>query len=53
MLRQTDNFKKEIKIKGLMYFHSDCKPIDEIDFNEDDSQFSFDFKDECEGMCGN
>tara|TARA_R110000782_G_scaffold82901_1_gene162861 strand:- start:71 stop:889 length:819 start_codon:yes stop_codon:yes gene_type:complete len=53
MLRQTDNFKKEIKIKGLMYFHSDCKPIDEIDFNEDDGQFSFDFKDECEGMCGN
>ena len=49
-IRNTD--MKHNKKKGLMYLHSDCIPINQIDFNEDDGQFAFDFKDECEGMCG-
>ena len=41
------------KLKSKLFLHNSCKPIDEIDFNEDDGQFAFDFLDECEGMCGN
>ena len=41
------------KLKTKLFLHNSCKPIDEIDFNEDDGQFAFDFLDECEGMCGN
>ena len=52
-IRNTDQFKKNNKKNGLMYLHNSCVPINEIDFNEDDGQFAFDFKDECEGMCGN
>ena len=52
-IRNTDQFKKNNKMNGLMYLHNSCVPINEIDFNEDDGQFAFDFKDECEGMCGN
>jgi hypothetical protein len=37
-----------------VYLHSLCKPLDEIDFDsdEDKGQLGFDFKSECEGMCG-
>lgn len=51
-IRNTDQYKKNNKRSGLMYLHSDCIPINQIDFGKDDGQFAFDFKDECEGMCG-
>lgn len=37
-----------------VYLHSLCKPLGEIDFDsdEDKGQLGFDFKSECEGMCG-
>ena len=37
-----------------VYLHSSCKPLDKIDFDsdEDKGQMGFDFKSECEGMCG-
>lgn len=37
-----------------VYLHSSCKPLDQIDFDsdEDKGQMGFDFKSECEGMCG-
>ena len=47
------SYKGPLPLKGTLYLHGDCKPIDEIDFHEEDSQFSFSFDDECEGMCGN
>ena len=46
-------YKGPLPLKGTLYLHGDCKPIDEINFHEEDSQFSFSFDDECEGMCGN
>jgi len=35
-----------------VYLHSACKPLGEIEFNRDDGQTEWDFKAECEGMCG-
>lgn len=37
-----------------VYLHKSCKPLDEIDFDSDPAcgQTDFDFKSECEGMCG-
>ena len=37
-----------------VYLHKLCKPLDEIDFSneEDKGQLGFDFQSECEGMCG-
>jgi len=37
-----------------MYLHNSCKPLDEIDFDndEDKGQQVWDFQAECEGMCG-
>ena len=37
-----------------VYLHNSCKPLDEIDFDndEDKGQQVWDFQAECEGMCG-
>lgn len=37
-----------------VYLHKSCKPLDEVDFDSDPDcgQIDFDFKSECEGMCG-
>jgi hypothetical protein len=37
-------------LKDKLFLHSSCKPINEIDFEEKDGQFSFSFDDECEGV---
>ena len=44
-----DNF-----MKMKVYLHRSCKPLDEIDFDndEDKGQQVWDFNAECEGMCG-
>ena len=46
--------KKDSALRMTVYLHSDCKPLDEIDFDsdEDKGQQSWDFTAECEGMCG-
>ena len=35
-----------------VFLHADRIPLDQIDFDSEDSQLSFSFDDECEGMCG-
>jgi len=56
-------FDKEIREKTKIgapdlrmeiYLHRSCKPLDEVDFDneEDKGQLGFDFQSECEGMCG-
>jgi len=36
-----------------VYLHKSCKPLDQVDFSDKDAgQLGFDFKSECEGMCG-
>lgn len=37
-----------------VYLHKSCKPLGEVDFDsdEDKGQLTWDFKAECEGMCG-
>ena len=36
-----------------VYLHKSCKPLDQVDFTDKDAnQIDFDFKSECEGMCG-
>jgi hypothetical protein len=46
-----DNHKA---MKMEVYLHNSCKPLDQIDFDsdEDKGQMTWDFKAECEGMCG-
>jgi len=46
-----DNHKT---MKMEVYLHNSCKPLDKIDFDsdEDKGQMTWDFKAECEGMCG-
>jgi len=39
------------KLRGDVYLHRSLKPLDEIDFENQD-QFSFGFEGECMGMCG-
>lgn len=39
------------KLKDEVYLHRSCKPLDEIDFNENQMDFD-DFINECEGFCG-
>jgi hypothetical protein len=48
-------FKSHSKdLRMEVYLHNSCKPLDEIDFSSDEEkgQLGFDFKAECEGMCG-
>jgi len=52
-LRQQ--FKEHDRIMEMeTYLHRSCKPLDEIDFDndEDKGQQVWDFQAECEGMCG-
>ena len=53
MLRQ--NVKENDEFSHMdVYLHRSCKPLDEIDFDndEDKGQQTWDFNAECEGMCG-
>ena len=50
-----DAYKQNDKqMKMEIYLHNSCKPLSEIDFDsdEDKGQQVWDFKSECEGMCG-
>lgn len=41
------------RARGEVYLHRSLRPLDEVEFREDtDEQLSFDFGNECEGMCG-
>jgi hypothetical protein len=46
------NHNKSLNME--VYLHNSCKPLDEIDFDndEDKGQQVWDFQAECEGMCG-
>jgi len=54
-LKNKDTIAKVTGMKNQMFLHRSCKPIDEIDFDEDDKQgdFFYGMENECEGMCGN
>lgn len=47
-------YKKSEGLLMEVYIHSSCKPLSKVDFDspEDKGQLNFDFKSECEGMCG-
>lgn len=47
-------FLKYDKMKMPVYLHRTCKPLDQVDFDTDEEkgQMTWDFKAECEGMCG-
>jgi hypothetical protein len=47
-------FLKYDKIKMEVYLHRSCKPLDQIDFENDidKGQQVFNFQNECEGLCG-
>lgn len=50
-----ENFKKNDKTMRMeIYLHNSCKPLDQIDFDNDvdKGQQTWDFQSECEGMCG-
>lgn len=41
------------RMKGQVFLHRSCVPLDEVDLNENQLEFNFDgFGNECEGMCG-
>ena len=42
------------KMKMPVFLHQTCKPLDEVDLRTDEEkgQLTWDFKAECEGMCG-
>jgi len=44
-------YKDKAKYESELYLHPSCKPIDEVDFEEDNKQADM-FDEECEGMCG-
>jgi 3'-phosphoadenosine 5'-phosphosulfate sulfotransferase (PAPS reductase)/FAD synthetase len=46
--------EKDQTMKMEIYLHNSCKPLSEVDFDsdEDKGQQVWDFKSECEGMCG-
>ena len=49
------SFKENDKHTDMeMYLHNSCKPLDDVDFDndEDKGQQVWDFQAECEGMCG-
>jgi hypothetical protein len=55
-IRTQERFKKKNKgsgtLKDELYLHRSCKPIDEINFlNENENQLNL-FINECEGYCG-
>ena len=42
------------KMKMPVFLHQSCKPLDEVDLRTDEEkgQLTWDFKAECEGLCG-
>lgn len=43
----------DTSLRMEVYLHNECKPLDEIEFEApNDGQQQWDFKSECEGMCG-
>jgi hypothetical protein len=55
-IRNQERFKKKNKgsgsLKDKLYLHRSCKPIDEVNFlNENENQLNL-FINECEGYCG-
>lgn len=50
--KRTKQFDSTAKME--IYLHRSCKPLSEIDFDneEDKGQQTFSFMDECDGMCG-
>lgn len=46
--------KKDRVLRMEVYLHNSCKPLSEIDFDSDEQkgQMIWDFRAECEGMCG-
>lgn len=41
------------RMNKKVFLHRSCKPLDEVDLNEDQIEFNFDwFGNECEGLCG-
>ncbi|MDB4610605.1 hypothetical protein OAG99_01770 [Akkermansiaceae bacterium] len=53
--RLREAFAKNDKFTDMtMYLHRSCRPLKEIDFDndEDKGQQTWDFQAECEGMCG-
>lgn len=46
--------KNNIQLRMEVYLHRSCKPLSDIDFDNDidKGQQIFDFESECEGMCG-
>ncbi|MEX3621879.1 phosphoadenosine phosphosulfate reductase domain-containing protein [Viridibacillus arvi] len=40
------------KLKGQTFLHRSCKPLGEVNFNEDQMDIWDMFDNECEGMCG-
>jgi hypothetical protein len=53
LLRMTHKYHNK-RMKMEVYLHNSCKPLGEVDFNndEDKGQQVWDFQAECEGMCG-
>ena len=47
-------YKEADQMKMTVYLHNSCKPLSEIDFDNDTDkgQQVWDFMSECEGMCG-
>lgn len=37
---------------GKLYLHDSLRPLDEVDFSEDETQGQMKFHNECEGLCG-
>ena len=57
-IRNQEKFKDKNlgkEITEQLYLHRSCKPIDEINFNEQDKQqdLFYGMENECEGYCGN
>ena len=50
----TELSKQDRAMEMTAYLHRSCKPLGEIDFDsdEDKGQLTWDFKAECEGLCG-
>lgn len=53
LLRMTHRYHNK-RLNMEVYLHNSCKPLDEIDFDNDEQkgQMTWDFQAECEGMCG-
>jgi hypothetical protein len=46
---------RTVNLRGVPYLHATLKPLDQVDLEagaRDPGQRTFDFNQECEGMCG-